>query len=768
MGVRPVLDRFSAPARVQRLGVFAIVTLLIVLFFQNTLLADNSVIHRHKKVDRSRSDYYLQWGPFEPLPIPGFVNTGLPGKRSCDTLKYNSTVGVQKSFFLDDDIKQIALTLDSHPMVDYPDDMMNDPKMEANDIIDKTWARMSGSSVWLPEQKVFLSVTRVIFCPSRTRSVPKMSFLRGQLYNQDWEHLDNHTITWDGQPFTFPLVFDIPAQWEEDGSLYGPEDPRIILEDNVEGAEPVVIFNMIAKRTGWNRAMYIFRPFSNYSTVLTIKDTDRQQTEKNWAPFFIPNEQQHKPGGKNPSKAVAPVRQPSEYIHFVYSFKPLRILKCHLRCGDCEFEYEQEVPDNFMTKHNEEGGSLRGGTNFVPVPLPSSMNIDPRVRVYAAFPRTNIEKHCDGSFYRPEFVVMVNIGTQFHLAFASESLDFGTSILDLGPEDDRCDKGRILIPNSVAQWDTSNGHDVMSVTFSVNDETVQVARVQGLLAFVRNLPQFKKLLKKDGLLKDADSDLMSTLSSWVGDDVRGCLVESALNYAASPQEQPKEGSEVMDVTKELMLKLKQEADSAPKPKEEEVYHHGYEPGLIYLEHPADDAGDPQPFSFEMLGEFSDVEGLSIEGLDDDAAKVDDKKEKDDKEGKKEEGKKEDGNKDGTVEDGKKDEKIEDEKKDGQVEDVKKDGKAEDVKKDAILEDKTKDGKGEDEKKEEGKKNEKEVTWEPDMEKVEQGEEDKKQGAQGEDKKEEGKTPPNNPKIEPKPQQAHHRYHNHQNHRRMWP
>ncbi|OAP56518.1 hypothetical protein AYL99_09697 [Fonsecaea erecta] len=691
---------------------------------------------QQEKVDRSRSDYYLQWGPFEPLPIPGFVNTGLPGKRSCDTLKYNSTVGVQKSFFLDDDIKQIAMTLDSHPMVDYPDEMMNDPEMEANEIIDKTWARLSGSSVWLPEQKVFLSVTRVIFCPSKTRSVPKMSFLRGQLYNQDWEHLDNHTIAWDGQEFTFPLVFDIPVQWEEEGSLYGPEDPRIILEDNVEGAEPVVIFNMIAKRTEWKRAMYIFRPFSNYSTILTIKDADRQHTEKNWAPFFIPNEQKHKATGKNPSKAVAPVRQSSEYIRFVYSFKPLRILKCHLRCGDCEFEFEQEVPDNFMTKHNEDGGSLRGGTNFVPVPLPSSMDIDPRVRVYAAFPRTNIEKQCDGSFYRPEFVVMINIGTQFHLAFASESLDFGTSLLDLGPEDDRCDKGRILIPNSVAQWDTSNGHDVMSVTFSVNDETVQVARVQGLLSFVRNLPQFKTLLKKDGLLKGADPDLMSTLSSWVGDDVRGCLVEAALKYAAAAKEisLPKEGSEVMEVTKELMQKLKLESDTA-KQKDEEIFNHGFEPGHMFLEHPLDDDGDPQPFRFEMLGEFSDVEGLSVEGLDGGESKDEDKQGSPGKEEPKKD--------DGTREDTKK-------------EDEKNNGSKEDERKDETQEDETRDG----------MKSDKDDVPEPEKVNIEHPDDETQDTREG-DKKDEGKPPQDNTQTEPKPQHAHHRYHNHQNRRRRW-
>ena len=499
------------------------------------------------------------------MQIPGFLNTGLPGKRSCDTLKYNSSVGVQKSFHLNDDIRQIAMTLDNHPIVDYPDEIMNDPNLKVSDIVEQTWARLSGSSVWLPEQGVYLSVTRVLFCPSRTLSWPKMSFLRGQIFNRDWEHLDNHNITWGDKVYQFPLVFHIPADWDKDGSLYGPEDPRIILEDDVEGAEPVIIFNMIGAASDWKRAMYILRPFSNITTLLTIKNHERQWTEKNWAPFFVPYEEPIKPISKSKKLAstlMPTVRRENEYIHFTYSFKPLRILKCHLRCGDCEIVYEQVVPEGFHSQHREDGGSLRGGTNFVPVPVPASMRVDPRVRAYAAFPRTNIEQHCWGSFYRPEFVVMVMIGDQFHLAFASESLDFGNAIIELGPEDDRCDKARILIPNSIAGWDTSNGQDVMSVTFSVNDATVQVARIEGLLKFVLNMPQFNSLLSKDGPLKGADADLMNMLTSWVGDDIRGCLVEAALNYTEAAQAitHPHDNDHKMDPTNELLYKFHQEQE----------------------------------------------------------------------------------------------------------------------------------------------------------------------------------------------------------------
>lgn len=587
------------------------------------------------------------------MQIPGFVNTGLPGKRSCDNLKYNSTVGVQKSFYLNDNIKQIAMSLDSHPIVDYPDDIMNDPTLKVEDIVDQTWARLSGSSVWLPEQKVFLSVTRIIFCPTRTRSVPKMSFLRGQLFSEDWEHLENYTLTWGERQFTFPLVFDVPTQWEQDGSLYGPEDPRIILEDEVPGAEPIIVFNMIAKRSDWKRAMYIFRPFTNSSTILTIKDIERQYTEKNWAPFFVPQEEEDVPAGKVHYPKATVVRKPNEYIHFIYSFKPLRILKCHLRCGDCEFAYEQSVPENFVNKHNEDGGSLRGGTNFVPVPLPKNMDVDPKVRVYAAFPRTNIERHCDGSFYRPEFVVMINIGSQFHLSFASESLDFGNSIIELGPEDDRCDKGRILIPNSVAHWDTSNGEDVMSITFSVNDETVQVARVQGLLQFVWDLPQFKSLLKKDGLLKGDNTDIMNMLSSWVGDDVRGCLVEAALNYTTAAQEitRPKldHKNKEVDPSKELLHKFYQEEELGDKGDEdeekdalEELKDDEFPPiAEPDMDHPA----DLSDIALEDL-DLEDVETeegdkAKVEGKEDEADEEDtEKEEKEEKEEKKEKEEKE--------------------------------------------------------------------------------------------------------------------------------
>jgi hypothetical protein len=108
------------------------------------------------------------------------------------------------------------------------------------------------------------------------------------------------------------------------------------------------------------------------------------------------------------------------------------------------------------------------------------------------------------------------------------------------------------------------------MTFSVDDKTVQVARVPGLLSFVRGLRQFKGLLKKNGQPKSELPDLMNVLLSWLGDDVRACLVESAVNATLATTElhaqlfpEPQEPKEV-DHSMRLSIKKEEElAQSHP-------------------------------------------------------------------------------------------------------------------------------------------------------------------------------------------------------------
>jgi hypothetical protein len=50
MGVLPKLDRFSTPARIQRLSVVTLSTVLAVLFLKNLFYPDASVISLERRV----------------------------------------------------------------------------------------------------------------------------------------------------------------------------------------------------------------------------------------------------------------------------------------------------------------------------------------------------------------------------------------------------------------------------------------------------------------------------------------------------------------------------------------------------------------------------------------------------------------------------------------------------------------------------------------------------------------------------------------------
>ena len=449
----------------------------------------------------------------------GYANTGLPGQVSCDKLKNESTIEVQDGIHLYDNLLQIAQTLESHPIVVYPQELLEQGLL-FSEVVEATWSRMSGSSIWLPDQKIFLSVTRVIFYTTGRLDMPKMSFLRGQVYDQDWNHLENHVISWNGQTLTFPLVFnEVHTEYEKGGIWYGTEDPRIVIEEGVEHAEPVVVFNMISKRSEWSRAMWIFRPFSGFSTVLTIQEHERGGTEKNWAPFFV----------TPPPTSPGAIKKPSEHLHFIYEFRPLRILRCHLHTGTCEYVFEQMVSEDLITPHQDGQGSLRGGTNFVPVPL-APFQDHPKLRVWAGFPRTHIDAGCGAGVYRPHYVVLVKTGSHFHITYASDALDLGNAVLSEEASADPCDKGRILIPNSISSWDTRfESGDVMTVTFSVSDTTVQVARMKGLLAFTQGLPRLQELLTYDSSGVGRQEALSARYSA-VGEDVRACSVEAGTNH----------------------------------------------------------------------------------------------------------------------------------------------------------------------------------------------------------------------------------------------
>lgn len=359
---------------------------------------------------------------------------------------------------------------------------------------------MAQSSIWLPKFGVYLTITRVLFYTKGVHHWPVMSFLRGQIHDEDWHELRGYVVEWQGETISFPRIFDIPAPYVVGGGFYGPEDPRIIIEEDMPDAEPVIVFNMMADVQRGNRAMYIMRPFSNDTVVMQIAGHTRG-AEKNWMPFFY-----------RPEKT----KWPSHYLHFIYDWGPLSVLRCHLLNGWCDFVYTQNVPDLLKTEHNVSGTVMRGGTNFIQMTHGT-------VNTYVGFPKTHIENNCGGASYRPELLLFTaSSPNHFHIDYMSESLEFGDAALTEAAKNDPCGEGRILMANSISRWDRPA--DIMSLTFTVDDVTTQVLRVHGLEKMIAGIPG-----KSRQPYDSTSASIFDLQWSTAAYDVMSCTLESAKN-----------------------------------------------------------------------------------------------------------------------------------------------------------------------------------------------------------------------------------------------
>lgn len=486
------------------------------------------------------------------MPITGYINSGEPGKVACQDLEFKDYIHAQQNFNLDDDLVGIARSMAHHPMVAYDD---SEKKQPLEVLANTRWARLALSAVWLEDQGVYLAVSRTIFYASGNKQFSIISFLRGQIFDEGWNELKDYVLQWRGERITFPTIFNIPTPYEVGGCFYGPEDPRIIIEQDVDDPEPVIVFNMLTDPEHPVRAMYIHRPFSNDTAMLTINGRKRSDTEKNWAPFFY---REHE---RTPSQST---RWPSQYLHFIYSFKPLRILKCHLLNGWCDFVFEQVTIDHFSLPHNDTHGRMSGGTNLDPLTIKGARG----VQAFIGFPRTHIDVGCtDDSMYRPTLMILTATRNHFHIAFMSDSIDFGELAFTPEALEDQCGEGRILIANSIARWDNPVGQDVMTISFTVDDSTTQMLRLHGLWAFIQRLPHLADALKQD--VTQGGQALWDLRWSAVGNDVLACSVEAAQNYsliAAGPsngkdlRKYPKEGKKVDDDKGEDTREVPKEAE----------------------------------------------------------------------------------------------------------------------------------------------------------------------------------------------------------------
>ncbi|GAM87357.1 hypothetical protein ANO11243_053810 [Dothideomycetidae sp. 11243] len=505
--------------------------LLACWIHQSSLFASGSN-HEYVSWSSHQSGFDKGDGPYEELELKGFSNSGNAEAASCSSLLHTGSVSVQRSFERDADLVEIAQKLDRMPMVDYEG---QDTSLTFEQTVAQTWDRFCQSSVWLPQYKVFLAVTRVIFYTKGTRTWPIISFLSGQIYDQDWVEQKDFVIDWKGRKVSFPCVFDIPSPYALGGFAYGPEDPRIVLEADVPDAEPVILFNMAVDiDTLQSRSMHAFRPFSN--TTVRLYQTGhfgKYEVEKNWMPFFYSNE------------TLDRRRGPSDELHVVYDIRPLRILKCNLDSGSCKPVYLQYMKDELHRKPKEDVGFLGGGTNLEPVKLgPNSSGL----QAYIGFPRSHTSVGCTtDSIYRPELMIMTVEAGRFHIMYLSQPTDFGTAVLSQAAVDDPCGEGRILIANSIARWDQQN--DIMTLTISVDDATTQVVRLKGVLKHIQSLTGLRDRALLSPLSnkgQDVDDEILYEDLQWsyVGNEVWACCLESAAEHARAIAE-PVNGTSII-------------------------------------------------------------------------------------------------------------------------------------------------------------------------------------------------------------------------------
>ncbi|PIA90591.1 Beta-mannosyltransferase 1 [Cercospora beticola] len=456
---------------------------------------------------------------FTSSNVSGFVNMGAMQKHeTCDEIRHRGEISVQESLHVDDDLVAIAKSLDDHPMVDYGG---GKKQHTFEHLVSKTWLRMAQSSVWLEKYQVYLTVTRVLFYNKGVRHWPAISFVRGQIHDRHWKELKGYVIRWQDERIVFPRIFDIPIPYFIGGGFYGPEDPRIIIEDHPD-AEPVIVFNMLGDLDKSRRSMWVYRPFSNKATELAMRGKEPGGVEKNWMPFFY----------KSQNKEESKIPGPNRYLHFVYLFAPLTIVKCRLQYGWCDEVYHQQIPDEHRIEHkntiyNDTGGSLRGGTNFQAVTLADGK------QSFVGFPRTHVDGTCHDGVYRPELAVLsATADNQFHLDYLSGPLDFGTAVIH--NSSDICAEGRILIANSIAKWDKTAADDTMTLSVSVDDFTTEVVRIRGVHSLLQSLPGISTPHTED----TSENDNLALAVP--GYDVLGCCLESAIRgaeeaYTLSPQ-----------------------------------------------------------------------------------------------------------------------------------------------------------------------------------------------------------------------------------------
>ncbi|KAG2733296.1 hypothetical protein G9P44_004286 [Scheffersomyces stipitis] len=351
-----------------------------------------------------------------------------------------------------------------------------------DEILKNKWYKFCGSAVWMDKYQVYFFVSRVIYSERSLRNKPTISLPYAQVFDKNWKEINDYEFPQSDIKFPafLPIAFD---EHPEGVQLYlGADDPRVILrnyldpETNIMEQEPVIVFNSDSAEIDWKRAIHTYRPFTNSKKALRLKirGMEPRKIEKNWAPFFD---------------------EDYSSINFVYSFNPIRVIKCDIVSGECD---KQTGPE-FEGKKIPE---IRGGTNIVRVPpgfLPKHL-ASTREYWFGIARSHDFNCGCLKVIYRPHsFLISRALGSSnYTLDYVSSLFDFNidTEAWNSKLEYSKCKDGKsVLIPNSISSWDIipkddgAEGEleDVMGITISEADRNNKIVYVKGFLKHINTV-----------------------------------------------------------------------------------------------------------------------------------------------------------------------------------------------------------------------------------------------------------------------------------------
>ncbi|CCF55793.1 hypothetical protein KAFR_0A03580 [Kazachstania africana CBS 2517] len=480
---------------------------------------------------------------------------------SCNDLQYNNIMELSRwNILLPDDLVALRreLTNDKTKLSKELEDD-NEKMMSETEIIGKNWLRFGGAAVWLESELCFVVYTRVIYSPEGFKGAAKLSLVRAQAFDKDWNEIKGKRIPFSDVPIpkevtkelsnleknldystcdnlkisdreyyndcivqitkkklkfqqrydellsryylTYPSVINIPL--DLNGYFNGPEDPHVILRKNDKYEEPIIIFNMQDNDED-KRRIYAFHPHRKIDALVkfSIEGRKLRDKEKNWAPFFPYHDE-------NKDSVFS-----RGFIYFIYTYAPLEIVKCSLNDGICEMVFEAATIEASGENAYDD---MRGGTQFVK--LPADIPQVEGKQMWLGFPKSHSSGcGCGSTYYRPMLSLLIETHGAYHLELMVPTMDFERDVLSWDLKGTYCEGVSIMSPNSIAYWevvdqDVENEkfEDYLGFTFSESDATSKVVVLRNVLNYILEIYKEKRIRDQFEISKESDSIIRNTL-----------------------------------------------------------------------------------------------------------------------------------------------------------------------------------------------------------------------------------------------------------------